>query len=195
MIATHLIDLAGVINEGLQFEQGVVDSNVPSTKSFFISKFVMAAHVPHIVTNLLFVLTSLLTAFVYGAVGTLEVATGFDDVSTLYMMTQVTLADHVRLHGSQCFCSHIDPAKRDLCGKSAKRSPSLMLLKFGFSINIRRRYGLLALADMFTSDGRIDSSGNVANRIFLQLHKSVGSTFCIETQVLKAMRKRFSLFE
>ena len=152
------------------------------------------ASVPYVVTNLLFVLASLLVAFVCSAAAVLEVATGTDDVSTLYLLTQVTSADHFRKYGSNCFCSHTDPLKRSMCAKDAQESPSLKLIKFGFSINIRRRYGLLALADMFFTK-RGDSTGVVANKVFLQLHNSVGSTFCVESLVLKTVKRKFSLIE
>ena len=49
--------------------------------------------------NLLFVLSSLLTAFVVGAAGVTECAAGVDDVTMLYdvMITSCTTLGHFRL--------------------------------------------------------------------------------------------------
>ena len=52
----------------------------------------------------------------------------------------------------------------------------------------------MALYDMFFSANQLNED-KPANKIFLQLHKSTGSTFCIESIVLKRIKEKFSLTE
>ena len=82
--------LQDVSTEGIEVPPSA-DESVEGTKTFFTRHF-RGHKVPSVVTSLMFVACTLLTAFLASSAYVFECALGSDEVASLYLMTEVTAA-------------------------------------------------------------------------------------------------------